>query len=229
MKRSKKSNQAGHRKILILVFIAGFFMVLPLVKLWANGGFEYWNQNGMEWQLKKDWKLTFEEELRFNTHGKGLHYEHTDFGVVYAGLAHWLELGVNYRGIARRPEDHWKYDNVPYFFVTLKYSAKGAEFSLRNKIEYSDQQHARDFWRDRPIATIKLPPITRLNVRPYVANEVFLDFSPAKFTENRFYAGLNIPIYKTLSGDIFYVWKCKREEHHWLDTNVVGTKLKLSF
>jgi len=71
--------------------------------------------------------------------------------------------------------------------------------------------------------------MTRFEIQPYVADEVFIDLDGDDFNRNRAYAGFSLKIFKNLKGEIFYLWQNSKKSGNWNDINVLGTKIKLSF
>jgi len=195
----------------------------------ADGGFQFWNSETVSWKASEDWKLALDQEMRFDTSGAGFFYEHTDLGAIHSGIADWMDLEAHYRVIGSRAEEGWECDHVIHAGVLLKNEWKGVNFISRNRIEYRNQENDIDGWRYRLVLTAKLPALTDLKIRPYMADEVIIDFVKEKMTENRVTVGLELPVYKALKGNIYYVWQCKNSNSHWIDTNVLGAKLKLSF
>jgi len=85
-------------------------------------------------------------------------------------------------------------------------------------------------WRYRNKLTVLFPfKFTDLEVQPYIADEVFIDFHGAKFNRNRLYAGLKFKVIKNLKADVFYLWQTSKKKSKRIDYNVIGLKLKLVF
>ncbi len=218
----------------------GFIAVLCLVMLssfincpeaFADSKFQYWNTEGAEWNFHKDLKATVEGEFRFRTGGLGFYYQHTDVGLVYSGIGKWLDLGVNYRSIFfKAPGEGWLNGNNLHMNATLKHKLFGFDLSTRSRFEYRGIESADDRWRYRNKFTVKLPwKLTRFEIRPYIADEIFVDFYKKQLNRNRLYGGVSIKIWKHLKGNIFYLWQASRSKNNWNSQSIFGTKLKLVF
>ena len=101
--------------------------------------------------------------------------------------------------------------------------------SLIPSFENRFVEDEKNSWRYRNKFTVKLPKITQFEIQPYIANEIFIDFKEEKLNRNRLYGGIFVKLYKDLKGEIFYLWQTSDKDDHWLDLNVIGSKLKLSF
>ncbi len=181
--------------------------------------------------LNKDWDFEFQEELRFNDNGGTLYYDFSDFGLTYKGLVDWLELGFNFRKIYER-ESHndWVEENRPHLNLTFKGKLAGFDISDNSRIEYRDREEKKDEWRYRNKLTAKFPiELTSLKLRPYVADEIFVNLYGEGITRNRLFSGFSFKVAENTKLDIFYLWQASKSGEQWDDVHALGTKLTLSF
>ncbi|MBN2482800.1 MAG: DUF2490 domain-containing protein [Candidatus Omnitrophica bacterium] len=212
----------------VLLFFSVFF--LSDCAAFDDGDFQYWNNESISWKVNENWKVTLEEELRFGDDGGNIYYQHSDLGVVYSGIASWLDVGVNYRYVREERNSRWKDDSQPHLNATVKWSRFGFSLSDRSRFEYREREDAEDYWRYRNNFTVKLPwKFTRFEIRPFVADEIFYDFDAETLNKNRFFSGISFKITKQVSGDIFYLWETSEKNEKWNDLHVLGTKIKLNF
>ena len=215
-------------------YISGVFLLMillmPTTAIFANSSFEYWNRESAEWKINKKFKVSLDEEVRFNSGGRGFYHWFSDPGLAFSPFA-WLELGVNYRFILEKnKKKHWEYENRPHLNVTLKTSLYGFDLSDRSRFEYRDKEKGDDGWRYRNESKIKLPwKFTRFELRPYAAEEFFVDFDKSEINKNRVYGGIEFKLFKHVKGDLYYLWQADHVKSSWTSTNVLGTKLRLSF
>jgi len=194
-----------------------------------NVDFQYWNTESISYKVAKDWKIEAEEEFRFGKDWGKLYYNHSDFGVVYSGLAKWFDLGANYRLVFEKNKK-WAYENRPHLNATFKYDLYDFDLSTRNRFEYRMKEKGASSWRYRNKFTIKyLLTLESFNLTPYIADEIFVDFSAGNLNRNRLYGGIGFKIITNLTLDIYYLWQANKKSHHWTYDNVLGTKVKLSF
>ncbi|NQU94682.1 MAG: DUF2490 domain-containing protein [Candidatus Omnitrophica bacterium] len=195
-----------------------------------DGDFQYWNTENISYKINEDWKIKVEEEFRFGDGVSDFYYQHSDVGVTYAGLAEWLDVGVNYRLAFEEGSNGWEYENRPHFNATLKHKTDGFSLSNRGRLEWRMPENSNTKWRYRNKFTVGYPlELDQFKFTPYVADEVFVDFDAGELNRNRLYAGANFKIIKNLSLDVFYLWQFSKKSKHWISYNVLGTKIKLLF
>ena len=68
---------------------------------------------------------------------------------------------------------------------------------------------------------------TKLKIRPYVANEIFVDLDTSEFDRNRLSGGFKAMLAEYLDADIYYFWQASQRGEDWIDHNVLGVKLKV--
>jgi len=195
-----------------------------------DGDFQYWNTESLSWKINDKWKASLTEELRLGDDGGNLYWHHTDIGFSYSGVADWLDLAIHYLHAFEDKNSKWKRESRPHVNATVKWKWLDANFSNRLRFEYRDREDADDFWRLRNNIGFKWPStFTKLEIRPYVNNDIFYDFDAEKLNQNRLYSGFNMKLIKDLTLDIYYLWKKSKSGDKWIDSHVLGSKLKLSF
>ncbi len=70
---------------------------------------------------------------------------------------------------------------------------------------------------------------TRLDIQPYISDEIFVDLNESKLNCNRLYVGFKTKLIKHLEADIFYLWQTTKNERDWTDYNIIATKIKIKF
>ena len=195
-----------------------------------DGDFQYWSAVKSSWKIDDNWKVGLEEEFRLGDNGGNLYYQHSDLGFTYSGVASWLDLGINYRHIFEKSSGKWYEENRPHLNANLKIKAKDWKLSNRSRFEYRNKERGDDYWRYRNKVTVKFPwKFTSAKIQPYFADEFFVDFDKEELNRNRIYAGFTFKITKNIKGDIFHLFQRSKSGGKWKNTNVLGTKIKLSF
>lgn len=195
-----------------------------------KSGFQYWSTAGFNFDLDKEWTVTFEEEFRLGDEGGNLYYHHSDIGLVYKGFADWLDVGLNFRKVYEDTGSTWRQENRPHVNVTLKGKLGDIGVSTRSRFEYRDREEKEDIWRYRNKVTFKLPgELTKLKLQPYLADEVFVNFNEEGYVRNRFYSGVAFSIAKNVKADIYYLWQSSRASPGRDDIHALGTKLVFRF
>lgn len=195
-----------------------------------KSGFQYWSTAEFSLDLNEDWTATFGEEFRFGDEGGNLYYHHSDVGFVYKGLADWIDVGANFRKVYGDTGSTWRQENRPHINVTLKGKMGDVGVSNRSRFEFRDIDKKKDIWRYRNKVTFKLPyELTELKLKPYLADEVFINFNEEEYVGNRFYSGVAFSIAKNVKADIYYLWFSARSGGEQYNIHALGTKLIFRF
>ncbi len=222
--------QARKRKCFVIVAIATLSISRSCFG-YDDEGFQHWSTAGVSSDINKDWQCVFEEEFRLGDDGGHLYYHHSDLGFIYKSFADWIDLGFNYRQVFEKDgKGKWRQENRPHINITLKARWFDLNVSNRARFEYRDRENKEDVWRYRNKVTVKFPlKLTKFDLQPYVADEVFITLNDDNIDRNRFYAGTSFNLSKDIKANIFYLWQSSRSAKEWKDINVLGTQLKFLF
>ncbi|MDD2690135.1 MAG: DUF2490 domain-containing protein [Candidatus Omnitrophica bacterium] len=213
------------------IFVITGLTLFLAAKVYAydDGDFQVWHTENQEVKVNKKSKITFEEEFRWGDDASEFYYHHYDAGLVHSLNKH-LDLGINYRQVYEKKSGEFKVENRPHVNAILKYDLYGFKLDDRNRLEYRHFDYQADSWRYRNKFSVKFPwKFTGLEIQPYLADEIFLDFQNKAFSRNRFYSGITMSFTKNLKGEIYYLLQSSRSKDIWTHANVLGTKLKLVF
>lgn len=215
----------------LVVWIAvSVLLFIPEGFSFDDGDFQYWNTETLSKKINDQWKISLENEFRWGNNAGNPYYNHSDLGVNYSGAAKWLNLGLSYRHVREEKSGGWKIENRPHINVAIAWKLLGMSFNDRSRFEYRMQENADDYWRYRNKASVKLPlKLTKFEIQPYLASEIFYDFDLNTLNRGRFYGGFSFKVCKNLKGEIYYLLQKSESSDKWNDTNVLGTKLKLDF
>lgn len=213
----------------ISLMIVLVLMSVPGVYAYDDGDFQVWHTEVQEKKLNKDVKVALEEEFRFGDDANDFYYHHYDAALVYA-LNKNLGLGLNYRQVYEKKKGKFKEENRPHINVIIKGEFLGVSLEDRSRLQYRHFGYQSDLWQYRNKFTAKFPlKSTKVEIEPYLADEIFLDFKNKTFSRNRFYSGFGMSLTKNLKAEIYYLLQSGRSANKWVDTNVLGTKVKLVF
>ena len=221
------------------ILSSGFIVLFAACTAHAGDEFQFWLGGATALDLAEQWKATFGAQARYDDRGSLVRH-HSDLGVVYKGLADWLDVGVNYRAIfTRLSDDEWRNARRGYLNVTARSRLMGIAFSDRVRLEYSDFEGFGDFGtlRNRIMFNppFELEPdrerliLRRYTLKPYGGYEIFYDTLDNTITRNRFQAGLSIVFTDGLVGDISYLRENSTSSIDRNDFNIVSASLKLLF
>lgn len=215
----------------ITLIAVGMILFLAVnAHAYDDGDFQVWNTDVEEIQLKKDLKLVFEQEFRWGDNVKEFYYQHYDVGLFYNLNKYW-SVGAGYRHILNKTRGKFLVENQPSVSVTFSSQFAGFKYDDRSRFEYNHFDYRDDTWKYRNKFTVKAPwKFTKLEIQPFAADEIFFLFDDgSRLSENRSAAGLAMNITKNLKGEIYYMLRIVKSGVKWVDTNVLGTKLKLVF
>ncbi len=222
-------------KITMYCFAALIIAAFPARKCSAvdDGDFQYWSINGGSVDIDENWTITAHEELRFGDNASEFYYQHTDVGVVYKNVVENVDLGFNFRKAFTKVARHqWNSENRPHLNLTIKGELFEMPVSNRSRFEYRDIDESKNLFRYRNKFTINFPlEFTQLKLKPYLADEVFINCDEDGFNTNRVYAGLKLKLADNIDGSLFYLWQTRKPSGSgWgQDINVIGTALKIRF
>jgi hypothetical protein len=194
-------------------------------------GFQYWNTLEANFDLNKDWKIEFEQDMRLGDDGGNLYYNSSDLGFVYKSLADRVDIGFGYKQISEKDNDNvWQPEYRPHFSATLKDEIFGLDFSNRSRFEYRNRESSQDLWRYRNRLSVELPyKFTVLKMRPYITDEVFFNLDEQGYNRNRLNAGVILDLSKNTKAKIYYLWQTTRSSGDWQKIHAIGASLILNF
>ena len=232
MSACRKAKRKGE-KMRKTIFVIGASALLLATKVCAydDGDFQIWNTDVEEFKVDDDSKIAFEEEFRWGNDSKEFYYQHYDAGFFY-NLREWLNIGSGYRQVFESVKGKFKAENEPYAAATLLCDLEGFRFEDRNRMEYREFDYKDDHWRYRNKATLKLPwKFTRMDIQPYISDEIFIVFGgvPGELNQNRFSPGLGANLTRNVKADIYYMLQSSKGRGKWVDANVLGAKVKITF
>ncbi len=166
------------------LILAAFSIILGIrAYAYDDGDFQVWNTDTQEFKINKDLKIAFEEEFRWGNDAREFFYQHYDTGILY-NMNKYLSLGGGYRHVLSLQTREWKVENEPFISATLSGELKGFKLDTRSRMEYRHFDYQADSWRFRNKFTVKLPwKFTKLEIQPYLADEIFLDFQNKAFSQ----------------------------------------------
>jgi len=194
---------------------------------------QYRSSIGMTKQIAAQWKLAFNDGIRFRAGDHELHYADSDMGLDYSGLAPWLDVSFYLKWSTQEDDDgHWQQEVRPVWNATVKHEFLGVTLMDRSRIEYRERQVDKDAWRYRNELKAEMPfTLTPLKLKPYCADEIWFRLDGTGFYKNRVVAGVTLPISERVTGNVYYYWDKVTDDGDvdWEEHNVIGFKLNVAF
>lgn len=199
-----------------------------------NGDLEYWQTTSVSVDLGKNgkWGAYGAQESKHGRHNGSPYAYNVDMGIVYRGLADWLDIGVSFKKEYEKDSSgKFRQENRPHLNFTLKGKLFNIDTSHRIRLEYRDREHKEHVYRMRNKTTFKIPcaRLEEIGVQPFIAEEWFMNLGDSNINQNRLYAGFSLKIAKHVKSSIWYMWKFSRGSGGCTNTNVIGTDLKFPF
>lgn len=216
------------RKIILVIGLAVFLAVKAYA--YDDGDFQLWNTDVEEFKVNAKTKVALEEEFRWGDNANEFFYQHYDIGLFYS-LNKYLNVGGGYRQVYELKSGDFKPEEAPYLTLTLFADWKGFKFDDRSRMEYRHFSYQTDSWRYRNKFTLKFPwKFTKIEIQPYLSDEMLIVFGVIdQFNENRFSSGLSFNLTKNIKAELYYMLRSVKGRDAWVDSNTLGTKVKIAF
>lgn len=197
----------------------------------ANGDTQFWQTTIASFDLNPGWSIAIEEHLKIAHDAGDLYYHHTDLGFVYKSLAKWMDLSFNYKQVFKKDDDrHWEWENRPHLNVMLREQLGTFDIFNRLRLEYRDRENSRDIWRYTHLLKVTLPfELTKYKLRPYVADQIFVNLEGKAFDKNRIYSGLSCDLFKKVKVQFCYIYQSSKPDGQWEDLNALGLLFGIRF
>jgi hypothetical protein len=199
-----------------------------------NANLEFWQETKVSVDLDEDkqWSGYVAEETKYGRHNGNPYLYNVDMGIVYRGLADWLDVGLSFKKEYEQDSSgKFRHENRPHLNFILKGKLCGLDTSSRLRFEYRDREHKKHEYRFRNKTTIKIPckGLVDAGLQPFIAEEWFMNMGDSNINQNRFYTGFSWKLAEHIKGNIWYMWKASRGSGGWVNTNAIGTDLKFPF
>jgi len=198
----------------------------------SNGeDFQFWSTIEISFDVNKDWSAAVEEQLKFDNDAGHFYQHQTDLEFTYKNLPDWIEIGLNYKQVFKeRSDDHWTRENRPHFNIKFKGRLGTFDFSDRSRFEYRDKEYGDDLWRYVNKLEVNLPfELTQYKLRPYIADQIYINMDGSGFEKNRGYAGFNFELPEDIGSELYYVRQWSESLGRWQELNALGFDLKFRF
>jgi len=222
------------KKIVLSIFILITF-ITPVIAAptFEDGDWQFWNTESIKGTINEKTAVYGEQEFRWGDGMSMYYYEHSQIQLDFKALE-WLTISPAFREVYEmNKNEDWYPEHQPQLNLTGKWKIfEDWTFEDRARFEYRffGEEGKSDVWRFRNKFTLKSPwKWTPLKLNPYIADEIFVQEDKDGIYRNRLYAGLGMQFFKNLKGDLFYLWQVEDKSGDWLNTNILGLKLKCEF
>jgi len=188
----------------------------------ARDDWQLWLEQKWSVKLTSRVKLIGKSEERFND-DLGTFYKSTNhIGVSVKALA-WLKVEPVYDyEWSEKTNGDTTIEHRLFLNVTPLWSWKRLHVEDRNRIEFRHINGVDDWrYRNKPKLGIELGS-GWYEVEPYVADEVFYGARAGEWTRNRFVLGVEKPLTRRVSAELYYLIESNRQGRDWDEFHVLG-------
>ncbi len=221
------------------LWIAGLLLCLSPGLLFAKDDFQFRPESHITVQAITNLKVQVGIQGRLNEDGR-YEYQHTDMGLVYTGLAHWLDISLNYRLIFEKiTEEEWSYGTVPSLNAVARFRIFRLAFSNRLRLEYTTLEDISDFGTVRNKISLNPPLYLEAareqhilgaqKIRPFVSYEFFYTVNSGTFTRHQYQLGLSFGFSERVICDTYYMRQDTLDVDEFVGLNILGLNLSLLF
>ncbi len=212
----------------IVILAAVLASVLP-VRAFDNHDWQLWTTEGVDYKVTDQWNARLETEFYWGDGMTDLFYRHVDLGVSRK-VVPWFGIGMNHRYVEQEKNGEWKHENRPSVTGTFYWNMGALRLSDRNRFESRLREDADDCARYRNRLRVSLPrEWLGVAVEPYVSDEFFIDSEQQEINENRASAGCASTFHKRFKLDLYYMLQSGKKDDRWIDANIVGSSVSVSF
>ena len=205
----------------------------PLPTGWAGDDFQTWQTVEIKKRLGPEWELFFMPEIRIRDDASELFYHEFRQGIRFKPSKH-LQLGVNYL-FARNTNTAGKHrdEQTGELDITPKTRWGAFDLSLRVRLALRtiDRSTGEQEYHMRFNPKVAYPTkFAGHQVTPYVANDLFYDYTRDAFNQNRLFLGFAVPLgeHKGVKTglDLYYMLQSQlgAVRDDWSSNQILGAK-----
>ncbi len=204
---------------------------------WAEDDFQIWKTLEMKKRLGGTWELFFRPEIRIRDDASELFYHEYRQGVRFKPSKH-LVLGLNYlfarnKGASGKTLD----EHAGEFDYTPQGSWGRFNLSMRGRVAIRTLQRSAGEQEFQLRFMPKIAYPTRIGSRkvaPYLAEDLFYDYSRDAWNQHRFFVGAAFPLGKRMGAefelDAYYMAQGQRSARKdWNTNHTLGTRLSVQW
>lgn len=226
-------NQPFHVLTRILVVLGTAAALFPTGA--AEDDLQYWHVNTLKGPLGGKWGVTVETESHWRDNASTFSWQKVQLQFDYRATS-WLTLSPAFWEVvslddSTADDDDWTNEHRPNFNVSALAKVHG--WKLRNRFRVSYRMpagDAPDVFNFRHRLTVEPPwKWTKLEISPYVFDEVWFEEHRTGIYRNWFSAGVDFRVSRRLRAGVFYLLQSTDRATGWAQDHVVGTRLLLDF
>ena len=203
---------------------------------WANDDFQSWNSLELSKRFGTAWEIFFLPEIRIRDNAGDLFYHEYRQGVRWKPSKH-LQLGLNNLFVRNASSGKPREEHAGELDITPKATVGPFDLSLRWRVALRAAQGSsgEQEWQMRLMPKMAFPTqLAGHKITPYVADDLFYDYTRAAWNQNRVFLGVAVPLGKALGADVgvevYYMLQSQLgQRHDWNSNHILGTRLSVRF
>lgn len=197
----------------------------------ARDDWELWTELRWKKLLSDDLTLQGVANGRFRRNMGEFYQQYDEIGISYKALSHLKTEGMYQWNFIERTRTHDTVQEHRLYVNLIPHTKIGSlQIEDRNRMEFR-HINGKDDWRyrNRPKLSTVLGKGSFWEIKPYVADEIFYGFRAGEINRNRFLCGIERPINKRLSVELFYVLQSDKTGKDWSEFHALGLATNITF
>ena len=210
--------------ILLAVVAAGGALAPPAQ---ARDDWRLWLEQQWSLPVSPSLKLIGKAEERFHDDMSDHHVQVASIGVSWK-LRPWLKLEPVYHYQWTEVVGRDQNENRLFLNATPGWSVGPFRMEDRHRVEFR-HINGRDDWRYRNTPKLSLAVGRGWSaVEPYIADEIFYGARAGEWSRNRLFLGVEKPLTKHLSAEVYYMMESNKTGRDWNEFHVLGIVVALT-
>lgn len=209
----------------LMAVVAADATLAPPVQ--ARDDWRLWLEQPWSLAVSSTLKLVGKTEERFQDDMSDYHVQVASVGVSWKPLP-WLKLEPIYHYQWTEAAGPDQNENRVFLNATPSWSAGPFQVEDRHRVEFR-HINGRDDWRYRNKPKLSVAIGTGWSaIEPYVADEVFYGARAGEWNRNRLFLGVEKPLTKHLSAEVYYMVESNKTGRDWNEFHVLGIVVALA-
>lgn len=223
-----KTNRSKASRPLFTIGLLVCFVVGNAPSLSARDDWQYWNEFALKARVVEKTHLQIKGGQRLREDFSELFLANVDVGIFYRP-SRYFEFGPAYKFESEKSLAGVRTsENRLILETTLKYPRGNLEWSDRNRVEYRNISGAES-WRYRNRFRVSYAiPVKKIDIVPFVSEEIFYDTVPDQLNQNRITMGLEFMVHRNFGIQLYYLLRSKKSGSDWSQSHILGTGLSIS-
>jgi hypothetical protein len=184
-----------------------------------------WNHNSLSGNLSSKTQIVFSEKLHYNVDQGQFNYYQTDI-IFYRQVHKKFKLGVALRNAHAGRNENRVSEVTPQLYGVYQGAVKKAGINFSNRLDFRNFDNGTHYVRYRNKFSLASPvAYTKLNIRPYLAEEMFVKLNGEGFYNFRLFGGLYLFDIRFLKVNLFYCRNMIQSDDSWKYQNVTALYL----